>query len=92
MPVVVVANPKGGVDKSTLSTSLAGYFASRGQAVMLGDVDPPTVVGAAKATQTMLWVNFRFPYLINSVAPKTDMGGSDSPSHRAEVSSLNAAS
>ncbi len=39
MPVIVVANPKGGVGKSTLSTQLAGYFAARGHAVMLGDVD-----------------------------------------------------
>jgi chromosome partitioning protein len=39
MPVIVVANPKGGVGKSTLSTNLAGYLASRGHAVMLGDVD-----------------------------------------------------
>jgi chromosome partitioning protein len=39
MPVIVVANPKGGVGKSTLSTQLAGWYASRGQAVMLGDVD-----------------------------------------------------
>jgi chromosome partitioning protein len=39
MPVIVVANPKGGVGKTTLSTNLAGYFASRGHAVMLGDVD-----------------------------------------------------
>src|SRR4029077_18677642 len=39
MPVIVVANPKGGVGKSTLSTNIAGYYASRGRAVMLGDVD-----------------------------------------------------
>lgn len=39
MPVIVVANPKGGVGKSTLSTQVAGYCASRGHAVMLGDVD-----------------------------------------------------
>ena len=39
MPVVVVANPKGGVGKSTLSTQIAGYYASRGRAVMLGDID-----------------------------------------------------
>jgi chromosome partitioning protein len=39
MPVIVVANPKGGVGKSTLSTQLAGCLASRGHAVMLGDVD-----------------------------------------------------
>ena len=39
MPVVVVANPKGGVGKSTLATHVAGYWASQGHAVMLGDVD-----------------------------------------------------
>eukprot|EP01034_Spumella_vulgaris_P034100 gene34100-42048_t len=40
MPVVVVANPKGGVGKSTLSTNVAGYYASRGHSVVLGDIDP----------------------------------------------------
>lgn len=39
MSVIVVANPKGGVGKSTLSTNVAGYLASRGTSVMLGDVD-----------------------------------------------------
>jgi chromosome partitioning protein len=39
MPVVVVANPKGGVGKSTLATNLAGVYAHRGHAVMLGDTD-----------------------------------------------------
>jgi chromosome partitioning protein len=39
MPVIVVANPKGGVGKSTLSTNVAGYLASRGHSVMLGDID-----------------------------------------------------
>jgi chromosome partitioning protein len=39
MPVIVVANPKGGVGKSTLSTNIAGYLAHRGHRVMLGDVD-----------------------------------------------------
>jgi chromosome partitioning protein len=37
--VIVVANPKGGVGKSTLSTNLAGYLAHQGHAVMLGDID-----------------------------------------------------
>lgn len=39
MPVIVVANPKGGVGKSTLSTNVAGFFASQGHAVSLGDAD-----------------------------------------------------
>lgn len=39
MPVIVVANPKGGVGKSTLATNLAGCLAAAGHAVMLGDVD-----------------------------------------------------
>ena len=39
MPVIVVANPKGGVGKSTLATNIAGCLAAGGHAVMLGDVD-----------------------------------------------------
>ena len=39
MPVIAVANPKGGVGKSTLATNIAGWLASTGRAVMLGDVD-----------------------------------------------------
>jgi chromosome partitioning protein len=37
--VIVVANPKGGVGKSTLATNLAGALARAGHAVMLGDAD-----------------------------------------------------
>lgn len=39
MPVIAVANPKGGVGKSTLATQVAGWLAHRGHAVMLGDLD-----------------------------------------------------
>ena len=51
MPVVVIANPKGGVGKSTLSTQVAGYFASRGHAVMLGDAD--------RQQSSRLWLSLR---------------------------------
>ncbi len=51
MPVVVVANPKGGVGKSTLSTNIAGYYASCGHAVMLGDVD--------RQQSSRLWLGLR---------------------------------
>lgn len=53
MPVVVVANPKGGVGKSTLSTHIAGHFAARGHAVMLGDVD--------RQQSSRLWLGLRPP-------------------------------
>jgi chromosome partitioning protein len=53
MPVVLVANPKGGVGKSTLATNIAGYFASRGHAVMLGDVD--------RQQSSRLWLGLRPP-------------------------------
>lgn len=39
MPVIVVANPKGGVGKSTVATQLAGLLARTGKSVMLGDTD-----------------------------------------------------
>ena len=39
MAVIVVANPKGGVGKSTLATQIPGYLASQGKAVTLGDLD-----------------------------------------------------
>lgn len=53
MPIVVVANPKGGVGKSTLSTNVAGYFASRGHSVMLGDAD--------RQQSSALWLKLRPP-------------------------------
>jgi chromosome partitioning protein len=39
MPVIVIANPKGGVGKSTLAVNVAGCLARAGHRVMLGDVD-----------------------------------------------------
>ena len=51
MAVVVVANPKGGVGKSTLATHIAGYFASHGHTVMLGDAD--------RQQSSRLWLGLR---------------------------------
>jgi chromosome partitioning protein len=51
MPVVVVANPKGGVGKSTLATHVAGYYAAQGHAVMLGDAD--------RQQSSRLWLSLR---------------------------------
>jgi chromosome partitioning protein len=51
MPVVVVINPKGGVGKTTLSTQIAGYFASQNHAVMLGDAD--------RQQSSKLWLSLR---------------------------------
>ncbi len=39
MPVILVANPKGGAGKSTLATNIAGFLAWQGHAVALGDAD-----------------------------------------------------
>jgi len=39
MKSFLIANPKGGCGKSTLSTNLAGYLAKQGHRVMLGDID-----------------------------------------------------
>jgi chromosome partitioning protein len=39
MSTIVIANPKGGVGKSTVATNLAGLLARQGHAVMLGDAD-----------------------------------------------------
>jgi len=39
MKAILIANPKGGSGKTTLSTNIAGYLASRGQRVALLDLD-----------------------------------------------------
>ena len=51
MTVIVVANPKGGVGKSTLATNIAGYYARQGHAVMLGDAD--------RQQSSRLWLGLR---------------------------------
>ncbi len=55
MPVIVVANPKGGVGKSTVATNLAGALARAGRPVMLGDVD--------RQQSARQWLRLRPPML-----------------------------
>jgi chromosome partitioning protein len=58
MTRIVVANPKGGVGKSTLSTHIAGYFASKGHKVLLGDADVQQ--------SSQLWLSLR-PHSANPI-------------------------
>ncbi|RZI86630.1 MAG: ParA family protein [Rubrivivax sp.] len=55
MPVIVVANPKGGVGKSTLSSNIAGHLAQRGRSVLLGDID--------RQQSSRLWLQLRPAHL-----------------------------
>lgn len=55
MPVILITNPKGGVGKSTTATNLAGYFAHRGHATMLGDLD--------RQQSSLAWLGVRPPSL-----------------------------
>jgi chromosome partitioning protein len=51
MKIILIANPKGGSGKTTLSTNIAGYLASRGQKVAMLDLDRQ--ISATK------WLSFR---------------------------------
>ncbi|MHB1427492.1 MAG: nucleotide-binding protein [Rhodocyclaceae bacterium] len=55
MQTFLVANPKGGVGKSTLATNLAGGLARRGCRVMLGDID--------RQQSSRAWLQLRPPIL-----------------------------
>jgi chromosome partitioning protein len=55
MRAVMVANPKGGVGKTTLATNLAGYFANRNLSVSLCDLD--------RQQSSLRWMAFRDPEL-----------------------------
>jgi chromosome partitioning protein len=51
MKAILIANPKGGSGKTTLSTNIAGYLASRGQHVAMLDLD--------RQKSAMLWLSQR---------------------------------
>lgn len=55
MPVFLIANPKGGVGKSTVATNLAGFFARQGRRTMLGDLD--------RQQSSRAWLSLRPPGL-----------------------------
>lgn len=59
MRAVLVANPKGGAGKTTLSTNLCGHFANQGKRVTLCDLD--------RQQSALRWMAFRDP----AMAPVT---------------------
>jgi chromosome partitioning protein len=67
---ILIANPKGGSGKTTLSTNIAGYLASRGQRVAILDLDRQK-----SATQ---WLANR-PLILPSVELMQSEGEKNSP-------------
>jgi len=55
LKIYMIANPKGGVGKSTLATNLSGWLAKSGQKVMLGDID--------RQQSSREWLRLRAPAL-----------------------------
>ena len=58
MNVILIANPKGGSGKSTLSINIAGYLASNGYRVMILDLDKQK-----SATQWLMKRPFELPII-----------------------------
>jgi chromosome partitioning protein len=71
MTVIVVANPTGGVGKSTFATNLAGGLAQRGHAVLLGDLD--------RQQSSAQWLALRPPHLPTIQAWRVDRDNLERP-------------
>ncbi|MFC6627554.1 ParA family protein [Sphingomonas yabuuchiae] len=52
MPAIVVANPKGGAGKTTLTFVLAGELARSGASVAVIDADPNAIIAKWGAKRT----------------------------------------
>jgi len=55
MKTILIANPKGGAGKTTVSTNLAGYLAAQGEDVYLWDLD--------RQKSSLLWLSLRPEHL-----------------------------
>lgn len=75
MRAVLVANPKGGCGKTTLATNLAGGLASRGDGVVLWDID--------RQKSALEWLALRSPELpaIHSLEGKDEPSGKQKRKH-----------
>ncbi len=71
MKAILIANPKGGSGKTTLSINVAGYLANRGECVALLDLD--------QQQSASLWVALRPKHLpnIDTLASRKDDGHLD---------------
>lgn len=72
MKTILIANPKGGAGKTTLSTNLAGYLAAQGEDVYLWDLD--------RQKSSLLWLSLRPKHLppihrLDGEKAKTDRDG-----------------
>ena len=65
MKTILIANPKGGSGKTTLSVNIAGFFANQGERVAMLDLD--------RQKSATLWVNARpreFPEIVTLESKK----------------------
>ncbi|HZW86041.1 MAG TPA: ParA family protein [Gallionella sp.] len=72
MQAILIANPKGGSGKTTLSTNIAGYLAAQGQHVTLLDLD--------RQQSSMQWLKNRpgnLPRIVSQAEQKTGAVRSD---------------